>query len=128
MQIYKKQFAKKLRDALTKANLDQAELANFVGVNASAVSRWVTGRDEPTDDNFKLILKAVGQDESFFIGKESKKQNLKQSIVDSADILSRLANLSPEHRQFVLALIFDDPSMIPEGLEAPNWLHSHEKV
>ncbi|HEV7918427.1 MAG TPA: helix-turn-helix transcriptional regulator [Solirubrobacterales bacterium] len=46
-----------IRRAREHADMTQAEVANFVGVRQSVISRWETGAVDPTFDN---VLRAVG--------------------------------------------------------------------
>lgn len=115
MEIYRKYFGEKLEVALRQANISQAELGQSVGVNASAVSRWVTGRDTPTEKNFKRILKALKLEAEYFLGKEGP-NNQGKSLPDAVELLSLFAAQSPSRQKLLLALLKRDGSLF----QAPN--------
>lgn len=54
-------FAYKLGLALKACNLSRGRLAQVVGIDKSAVSRWASGGHAPTDHNLGLLTEAVGR-------------------------------------------------------------------
>jgi len=116
VDIYKKYFSEKLTEAIKASGLSQSELAEKVGVAPPAVSRWVTGKDMPSDENFKKIVSHLGIRQDFFLGKEAKIKNQKEplTIQDSVEILSLFACLSPLRRQVVFAILREDASLLED--------------
>jgi transcriptional regulator with XRE-family HTH domain len=51
---------KSLKEYMTVAGLNQAELAKRIGVHQGQLNHWINGRSAPTVANLKLISKATG--------------------------------------------------------------------
>src|SRR5262249_31353722 len=54
-------FAQKLGLVLKAINLSRGRLAQVVGVDKSAVSRWASGVQAPSDNNLSLLTEAVAR-------------------------------------------------------------------
>lgn len=66
MEIYKKFFGKKLKEALNASGHKQFELADELEINASAVSQWISGKDFPDDSRLPDICRFLKLDPSYF--------------------------------------------------------------
>lgn len=70
MEIYRKHFGKKLKEALVTAGKKQFELADKLEVNPASVSNWINGKDFPEDSRLPAICKFLNIPESYFIHDE----------------------------------------------------------
>lgn len=66
MEIYKKHFGKKLKQAINQAGLKQFELADKLDVNPAAISHWVSGKDFPDDSRIEKICSVLHVDLNYF--------------------------------------------------------------
>lgn len=75
MDIYRKFFAERLRDALLNQGKQNSDLAELMEVSDATVSRWVNGKDMPSPQRRSLILEKLGMPQDYFephIRQESK--------------------------------------------------------
>lgn len=123
MEIYRKHFGKKLKDALTSAGLKQVDLADKLDVNASAVSQWINGKDFPEDSRLPEICRILNIAESYFVRDE-------QDSMTAGEFLDLLENnkdvifLLPKIPKDVIRLLsrqddiyFDHIRRVLHGLE-----------
>lgn len=54
------EFLREINDG--KINKAQKKLANLLGLSESAISRWLSGKAKPTDDNIVKMAKFVKKD------------------------------------------------------------------
>lgn len=62
----KKAFAEKLKQAFKEKGLTQKEVAQIFGVRQEQVSKWLSGKSQPTLDKFEKILEVFGRDANYF--------------------------------------------------------------
>lgn len=76
MEIYRKQFGKKLHEAISERGIKQFQLAATLGVKPSTVSRWINGHDFPEDDRrLEAICAAIGKDKEYFTREKDQVKN-----------------------------------------------------
>lgn len=123
MKIYKEHFGKKLREATKAAGVTQAKLAEAVGVEPPAVSRWVNGLDFPDDSRMGPICEFLKVEPEFF-----GYGNAEMSASDLLDLLQANKDILlvlPKIPRDVLKLLsrqddiyFASLRRVLEGLEA----------
>ncbi|MCM1236130.1 MAG: helix-turn-helix domain-containing protein [Ruminococcus flavefaciens] len=63
-------FAKRLKLALEQAGMKQSELAEKIGAPRSAVSQYLSGKNEPGAERMAAIAAATGVSAGFLMGEE----------------------------------------------------------
>lgn len=134
MQIYKDLFSKRFQKARELSGLKQSQIAEKLGVKPSTVSRWETGADLPDDSRLPEICKILRVPLSFFEAmpevNPAAPHNSLSKVPDVIEFLSKFSKLLPAQRDLVLAVTYDDDSMIVDGDEAdwPQWLSERLKA
>lgn len=75
---------------LTKKKMSQKELANLVGVNPPAVTKWISGKNSPPADKLIKIISLLNLTEEFF---PERKQELEKLDKETNQINTRLEKL-----------------------------------
>lgn len=93
-------LAEKIRRLVQASDFTQTEIADRLGVDKSAVSRWIKGERTPTMKNL-IDLADLLQVEmtELWVGAEAVPATPEQKAM-----LGRMADLSPEQQQALLAL------------------------
>ena len=65
-----KAFAGRLKLAMGQAGIKQSELATKIGAPRSAVSQYLSGKNEPGAERLAAIAEAIGVSIGFLTGKE----------------------------------------------------------
>lgn len=60
-------FAEELKQAMTAADITQAELSKRTGIGRPSISQYLSGKNEPTDARKRQIAKALGLPPDYFI-------------------------------------------------------------
>lgn len=63
-------IAKRLKEAMVRADVSQAELTRRTGISKGAISHYLSGAYEPKQNNIYLLAKALGVDEVWLMGKD----------------------------------------------------------
>ena len=66
--IMKNKFAERLSELLSENNLSKRELGKRVGVSASSISDWSTGKIQPTAENIYLIADYFKVSSDYLLG------------------------------------------------------------
>ena len=90
----------KLKDALKRADMTQADLAREVGVTRGAVSLWVTNRATPSLGHLLAISKALNMTLSEILGDEV----LVAETKTEREIIETLRELNEEERRQLVAM------------------------
>lgn len=53
-------FPSRLKKAMSEENITQAKLASLLGTSQPAVSQWLTGKKDPSDDNLADLARHLG--------------------------------------------------------------------
>ena len=108
--------------------LTQSELAERSGLSFAVIQTLESGKTDPRRKTLEAV--AAGLDMSVAELMEpslSKNEHAARglspyaitgpvTVKDGALILSQIADISPERRAFVLAVLFDDESLIPDEM------------
>lgn len=111
MKIFKSFFGKKLQAALDASGRTQSWLADQIGVQSSAVSRWANGKDLPEEGRIIQIQAKLGLSDGYF-DPSNNSSGGPISFSEAAEIIEKLEGLPPLHRQVVLSLIYKNPDLI----------------
>jgi transcriptional regulator with XRE-family HTH domain len=63
-------FAERLKNSLNANHISQAELAKRIGLTRDAISKYCTGRREPSLDVLMLICKTLDESADYMLGLE----------------------------------------------------------
>lgn len=61
-------ISERLKQALQKFGISQAELCKRTGIPKASISQYISGYVKPKDDRLYLIAKALGVNESWLLG------------------------------------------------------------
>ena len=64
----KNQFASRLHDLIQELGLSKREFARQVGVSATSVSDWVSGKIQPNAESIYLICKKFNVSADYLLG------------------------------------------------------------
>lgn len=105
-------FGKRLRAAREARGITQEALVFEVGVTSATVSKWETGRSEPTLEQIALLTGLLGRSADYFVlpdadmDEAAKAQDVRRALnVDEERLLARFRMLTPDRRQGLLALL-----------------------
>lgn len=100
MNIYRSHFGRNLKAALKQAGLSQRQLAedDRIGVDPSAVSKWINGEDMPAEERFPAICAVLGVAEDYF---DPQRPNYSSA----AEFLTKFSNAPPDIQKLVLAIV-----------------------
>lgn len=62
------QFAARLTELLSENKISKRELAKRIGVSATSISDWSTGRIQPTVENVYLICEYIQVSADYMLG------------------------------------------------------------
>lgn len=99
-------IAERLRDALDRKNMKQAELSEITGIGKSSISTYLSGEYEPKQKNIYKMAKALDVNEAWLMG-EDVPPDRKQRIIQSEEI----ADLSEESLLVVKAYNTASPAV-----------------
>lgn len=99
-------IAERLRDALDRKNMKQAELSEITGIGKSSISTYLSGEYEPKQKNIYKMAKALDVNEAWLMG-EDVPPDRKQRIIQSQEI----ADLSEESLLVVKAYNTASPAV-----------------
>jgi transcriptional regulator with XRE-family HTH domain len=63
-------FAERLKNSLNVNHISQAELAKRIGLTRDAISKYCTGKREPSLDVLMLICKTLDESADYMLGLE----------------------------------------------------------
>jgi transcriptional regulator with XRE-family HTH domain len=86
----RKKFAERLRLAVERSGYKQYKIAEKVGVEPPNVSRWLTGKTYPSEENFNKLCDILNVDKSFF-----ETGSLLNNSLDKSDLILRLYTILP---------------------------------
>lgn len=105
-------FGSRLRAAREARGITQEALGFEVGVAKATVSKWETGRSEPTLEQIALLTGLLGRSADYFVladaavNEAAKVQDERRAVnVDEERLLARFRTLSPDRRRGLLAFI-----------------------
>ena len=108
-------FGKRLRTAREAHGITQEALGFEVGVTSATISKWETGRSEPTLEQIALLTGLLGRSADYFllpalnVDEASQPQDARRALnVDEERLLARFRDLPPARRQGLLALLSPD--------------------
>ena len=89
--------AKNIKNARTKKNMTQLELADIVGVSYQAVSNWERGNSMPDIGKISDIAKALDMDVAEFLGNDNGTTAVKKVLEKSPEPLTaeELSDVAP---------------------------------
>lgn len=99
-------IAERLREALDRKNMKQAELSEVTGIGKSSISTYLSGEYEPKQKNIYKMAKALDVNEAWLMG-EDVQPDRKQRIIQSEEI----ADLSEESLQVAKAYNAASPAV-----------------
>lgn len=73
-------FAERLRDAMEKVEMSQAELSFLTGASKASISQYLSGRNTPGLDRIKAIADATGASFDYLIGYGTPPAGAKQPV------------------------------------------------
>jgi transcriptional regulator with XRE-family HTH domain len=73
-----------IKEARERAGISQAQLAESIGVNATTLSGYETGRHDPKSDTLILIAKVCSTTVDYLLGTEPVQSNPTQNSLDFA--------------------------------------------
>lgn len=118
------EIGEKIRRLRKERGLTQSDLADRSGISFRAIQNLESGNRTPRADTIEMISQALGVPPGELlssVGMSSKGLSPYAvtgpvTVKDGALILSQIADISPERRAFVLAVLFDDESLIPDEM------------
>lgn len=104
----------RIKQALTEANMKQAELARRADLNTGALAAWIKGRYEPKQMAIYRMAKALNVSEMWLIGCDVPKERPPEQKENDAiaDIVQRLRQ-DPDFR----SLVWKEKDLNPEQLK-----------
>lgn len=119
----REELGKLIRDRRKAQALSLHELAERSGVSYNTLQQIESGKSNPRTDTLEAIFKVLNITASDAFGDPNPSRRLSPSAIpgplsatDAAAILVQLSNVSPERRAVVLAILFDDSSLVPATL------------
>ena len=122
----------KIRRLRKERGLTQSDLADRSGVSFGAIQNLEAGKRTPRADTIEMLAQALDVSPNKLLGEVIPSgATLSASAIpgpltpaDCAAVLLQLAEVSPERRAFVLGVLFDDASIVPDSLagELPRLL------
>lgn len=117
-------LGQKIRLRRKERGLTQEELADLSGVSFRAIQKIEDGTSVPKVDTLTLLCQALGISIGEIVAFDTERaRGLSPyavtgpvTVKDGALILSQIADISPERRALILAILFDDASVIPESM------------
>lgn len=110
MRIYRTFFAKKLRDALDRSDLNQRKLAEKVDVEPPSVSRWINGEDFPDEERLPRIAKALNLPKDYF---EIENEELKRDgLILAAAFLKDFSNAPLGIQNLLRSILYRDQTFL----------------
>ena len=111
--------SQRLREAMTAANMKQADLARATGLSKGGISNYVIGRYEPKSDIISKLAQALNCSEMWLMGydvpKERKKNTPgKQDLNEGERLLIDLFRKVPEDKQQLVLQMIRAALGIPE--------------
>lgn len=128
MEIWQKCALENIASRLKTLGLSQTELATKAKISYQHANAVLNGHRPVTRQFIQSISPFLGKSTDWFYQDHSKAVEPVPACVsasavkgpltvkDCAVILSRFADISPERRAFVLAVLFDDESLIPDEM------------
>lgn len=105
-------FASNLDRLMKKQSFKQKELAKQAKINPITLNRILKLKQRAGPAVAKALADALGVTyESMY--RETATTDL--NLHDAASILSKLAGISPLKRKVILAILFDDPTLVDHG-------------
>lgn len=125
-----KEIGDKIRRFRKERGLTQSDLADRSGVSFRAIQNIEAGERTPRSDTVEMIAQALGvQPGELLSSTEPSSRSLSTTAIhgpltasDFASVIQRLADVSPDRRALALAILFDDPALIPDSLSDPRLL------
>ena len=121
MEIERKaSFADRLRDAMTEAGKKQIDLVRETGLDRAAISKYLSGKNEPKQKAINRLAMALGVDEMWLWGYDVPKIRTPEQIKNDDlvkviaqlrkdpeffDVVSKLAELPPEQYASVKTIL-----------------------
>ena len=110
----KETCANRIREALQKSGLKQADVARLTGIPKSALSQYISGAFEPKQDRIELLARTFGVSEAWLMGydtpdpatdtNKTSPAEIDEGLLDE-QIIERLCSLSPEELAKVDAFV-----------------------
>lgn len=97
--------AKRLKEAMDKTHMKQADLARVTGLSKGGISNYVTGRYEPKSDIISKLAKALNCSEMWLWGYDVPMERTKtpspskEDLTEEEKVLLDLFNRVPEDKQ-----------------------------
>lgn len=67
-----KLFADRLKRAVKNSDMNQAELADKIGVDRTSISHWQRGKHTPNPEQIQKLAKALGVTSDYLLGLEKE--------------------------------------------------------
>lgn len=114
----------KIKRFRKERGLTQGDLADRSGVAFRSIQDIELGKRTPRADTIEMLAQALGVSPNKLLGEVIPSgATLSASAIpgpltpaDCAAVLLQLAEVSPERRAFVLGVLFDDASIVPDSL------------
>lgn len=118
-----KRVGRLIQERREKQGLSQRILAESAGVGVVTLHAIEAGKSSPRIDTLEALCTVLGITPADIWGPPKESANLSASAIpgpltpaDCAAVLLQLAEVSPERRAFVLGVLFDDASIVPDSL------------
>lgn len=97
-------FSKQLKKAMAKSGVTQSELSSRTGICKSAISQYISGKNEPKELTIHRIAKALGCSVDFLNG-EGESEAECDDLIDAEDLknvpIEQAAKMLGKSKQFV---------------------------
>lgn len=74
-------FEARLREAMTKAGINQSELSRLAGVSKASISQYLSNKNEPKHQVIEKFAEILGVDEAWLDGHSDEPLNIKPRIL-----------------------------------------------
>lgn len=98
-------FMSQIDKICREKKLSKAEFYNRVGISASAVSQWRTGKTAPSKENIQRIVEVLDVDISVLTGLQKEKPVPTTEDGRTEELLRLWNKLTPERQEKFLAVL-----------------------
>lgn len=102
-------FGQRLKALRLEKGMTQQQLADFLDIEKSNISRFESGKQSPSSDNRIKMAKLFNVSVDYMLGlsdhKSLDKEKSEKISKEAADLMEKINKLSPEKRQAIMNLI-----------------------
>lgn len=98
-------FGEKLKELREQRGLFQKDLAEHIGVSATTISYYESGRKKPQMDKLNLLAGYFGVTVDYLLGENKELSKLEEDWPEGVQIIRRLNKSRPEVRNMALKIL-----------------------